>query len=125
MIPPLRGRTELRATLPTGSGRLAGTYFRATVDGSARQNRFYALDNTETATAGYALLGLGAGTTWANRAGRPIAQLFVQVDNLFNTTYQAHLNRLKYFEYYAASPTGRPGIYNPGRNVGMKLVVPF
>ncbi len=125
LIPPLRGRTELRATLPTGSGRLAGTYFRATVDGSARQNRFYALDNTETATAGYALLGLGAGATWANRAGRPIAQLFVQVDNLFNTAYQAHLNRLKYFEYYAASPTGRPGIYNPGRNVGMKLVVPF
>ncbi|HEX8326299.1 MAG TPA: TonB-dependent receptor [Hymenobacter sp.] len=125
LIPPLRGRSELRATLPTGSGRLSGTYFRATVDGSARQTRFYALDNTETATVGYALLGLGAGTTWSTRAGRPVAQLFVQVDNLFDTAYQAHLNRLKYFEYYAASPNGRSGIYNPGRNVSVKVVVPF
>ncbi|GAA3975663.1 TonB-dependent receptor [Hymenobacter antarcticus] len=125
LIPPLRARSELRATLPAGKGRLTDTYFRATVDGSARQNRFYALDNTETATAGYALLGLGAGTTFSSRAGRPVAQLFVQVDNVFDTAYQAHLNRLKYFEYYAASANGRSGIYNPGRNVGVKVVVPF
>ncbi|GAB2708249.1 TonB-dependent receptor [Hymenobacter frigidus] len=125
LIPPLRARSELRATLPAGKGRLTGTYFRATVDGSARQNRFYALDNTETVTAGYALLGLGAGTTFTSRAGRSVAQLFVQVDNVFDTAYQAHLNRLKYFEYYAAISNGRSGIYNPGRNVGVKVVVPF
>ncbi|ALW84610.1 energy transducer TonB [Hymenobacter sedentarius] len=125
LIPPLRGRSEARATLPATLGRLTGTYFRATVDGSARQTRFYALDNTETATPGYALLGLGAGTTWTSRVGRPVAQLFVQVDNVFDAAYQAHLNRLKYFEYYAAAPNGRAGIYNPGRNVGVKVVVPF
>jgi iron complex outermembrane receptor protein len=125
LIPPLRGRTELRATLPARTGRLTSTYFRVSADGSARQNRFYALDNTETATAGYALLGLGAGTTWTSRAGRSVAQLFVQVDNVFDTAYQAHLNRLKYFEYYAATPNGRSGIYNPGRNIGVKVVVPF
>ncbi|GAA4005170.1 hypothetical protein GCM10022408_16250 [Hymenobacter fastidiosus] len=125
LIPPLRGRSEVRVTLPAGPGRLTGTYFRATVDGSARQNRFYALDNTETATAGYALLGLGAGTTLTTRAGRPVAQLFVQVDNVFDTAYQAHLNRLKYFEYYAASSGGRAGIFNPGRNMSVKVVVPF
>jgi iron complex outermembrane receptor protein len=125
LIPPLRGRAEVRATLPARPGRLTGTYFRATADGNARQTRFYALDNTETATAGYALLGLGAGTTWATRAGRPLVQVVVQVDNVFDTAYQAHLNRLKYFEYYASSPNGRTGIYNPGRNVGVKLVVPF
>ena len=125
LIPPLRARTEARATLPAAEGRLTATYFRLTVDGSARQSRFYALDNTETATAGYALLGLGAGTTWTSRAGRPVAQVFVQVDNVFDTAYQAHLNRLKYFEYYAAGPGARSGIYNPGRNVGVKVVVPF
>jgi iron complex outermembrane receptor protein len=125
LIPPLRGRTELRATLPARAGRLTGTYFRASVDGSAPQNRFYAFDNTETATAGYALLGLGAGTTLTSRAGRPVAQLIVQVDNVLDAAYQAHLNRLKYFEYYAGSPTGRAGIYNPGRNVGVKVLVPF
>ncbi|WP_460503620.1 hypothetical protein, partial [Hymenobacter agri] len=69
--------------------------------------------------------GVGAGTTLGSRAGRPVAQLVLQVDNVFDTAYQAHLNRLKYFEYYAASPTGRTGIYNPGRNVAVKVVVPF
>ena len=54
-----------------------------------------------------------------------MAQLIVQVDNVFNTAYQAHLNRLKYLEYYAAALGGRAGIYNPGRNVGLKVVVPF
>lgn len=44
---------------------------------------------------------------------------------MLNTAYQAHLNRLKYFEYCTASPTGRLGICNPGRNVGLKVVVPF
>jgi iron complex outermembrane receptor protein len=71
------------------------------------------------------LLGAGVGTTLRTRAGREAVQLSVQVDNMLNTAYQAHLNRLKYFEYYAASPTGRLGIYNPGRNVGVKVVVPF
>ena len=56
---------------------------------------------------------------------REILQLFLQVDNVFDTVYQSHLNRLKYFEYYAASPTGRLGIYNPGRNLSVKVVVPF
>ncbi|MDO7854457.1 TonB-dependent receptor [Hymenobacter convexus] len=125
LIPPLRGRTELRATAPARAGRFTATYFRATADGSARQSRFYALDNTETATLGYALLGLGAGTTYTTRAGRTVAQLIVQVDNVLDTAYQAHLNRLKYFEYYASSPTGRTGIFNPGRNVGVKVLVPF
>ena len=125
LIPPPRGRSELRATLPARPGRLSGSYLRTTLEGSTRQTRFLALDNSETATAGYALLGLGAGTTWTTRAGRAVAQLIVQVDNVFDTAYQAHLNRLKYFEYYAAAPGGRAGIYNPGRNVGLKVVVPF
>ena len=54
-----------------------------------------------------------------------MAQLIVQVDNVFDTAYQAHLNRLKYFEYYAAAPGGCAGTYNPGRNAGLKVVVPF
>ena len=52
-------------------------------------------------------------------------QLVLQADNLFDVAYQAHLNRLKYFEYYAASPTGRLGVFSPGRNLSAKVVVPF
>ncbi|WP_460556172.1 TonB-dependent receptor [Hymenobacter daeguensis] len=125
LIPPPQARTELRLTAPARPGRLAETYFRIGLDCVARQHQFYAVDGAETATAGYVLLGLGAGTTFRTRAGRDAVQLFLQADNVFNTSYQAHLNRLKYFEYYAASPNGRSGIYNPGRNLGVKVVVPF
>ena len=104
---------------------MASPYLRIGLDGTVAQRRFYAVDGAETATPGYVLLGLGAGATLRTRAGREAMQVFVQVDNVLDTAYQAHLNRLKYFEYYAASPTGHMGIYNPGRNVGLKVVVPF
>ncbi|WP_375436790.1 TonB-dependent receptor [uncultured Hymenobacter sp.] len=125
-IPPLRTRSEVRLTSQSTWGPLTNAYLRAVLDYNAPQNRFYAVDNTETRTAGYALVGFGAGT---NLTGGPtkreILQMFVQLDNVFNTVYQSHLNRLKYFEYYAASPTGRQGIYNQGRNLSLKVIVPF
>ncbi|NML67145.1 TonB-dependent receptor [Hymenobacter sp. RP-2-7] len=126
LMPAPQARTELRLTAPPRPGqRLAASYLRLTLDATAAQTHPYAVDGAETPTAGYALLGLGAGTTYRTRAGREALQLFVQVDNLLNTAYQSHLSRLKYFEYYQASPTGRLGIFNPGRNLGVKLVVPF
>jgi len=126
LIPPLRTRTELRLTQQQPRGRFTNAYLRAVLDYNAPQNRFYALDDTETRTAGYALLGLGAGTGLLGGADkREVLQLFLQLDNAFNTVYQSHLNRLKYFEYYAATPNGRRGIYNQGRNFSLKVVVPF
>ena len=126
LIPAPQARTELRLTAPERAAScLTSSYLRFTVEGAARQNRFYAVDGAETATPGYVLCGAGAGTTLRTRAGREAVQLVVQADNLFNVAYQAHLNRLKYFEYYAASPSGRLGIYSPGRNLSVKVVVPF
>ncbi|AHJ99288.1 TonB-dependent receptor [Hymenobacter swuensis] len=126
LIPPLRTRTELRLTQQRARGRFTNAYLRAVLDYNAPQNRFYALDDTETRTAGYALLGLGAGTGLLGGADkREVLQLFLQLDNAFNTVYQSHLNRLKYFEYYATTPNGRRGIYNQGRNFSLKVVVPF
>ncbi|TGE09907.1 TonB-dependent receptor [Hymenobacter fodinae] len=126
LIPPLRTRSEVRLTREHPWGRLLHPYVRAVLDYNAPQNRFYAVDNTETRTAGYALLGLGAGTGLASGPEkREWLQFFLQLDNALNTTYQSHLNRLKYFEYYAASPTGRRGIYNQGRNLSLKITMVF
>ena len=126
LMPPPQARTELRGTAPARpASRLTGSYVRLVLDATAHQNQFYAVDGAETATAGYVLLGVGVGTALRTGAGREALQLAVQVDNLLDTAYQAHLSRLKYFEYYAASPSGRLGIYNPGRNASLKVVVPF
>ncbi|GAB3635628.1 TonB-dependent receptor [Hymenobacter arcticus] len=126
LIPAPQARTELRLTVPErAANHLTSSYVRFTLDGTTRQSRFYAVDGAETATPGYVLCGAGAGTTLRTRAGREAVQLVLQADNLFNVAYQSHLNRLKYFEYYAASPSGRLGIYSPGRNLSVKVVVPF
>ena len=125
-IPPLRTRSEVRLSRQRAWGPLTNTYMRAVLDYNAPQNRFYAVDNTETRTAGYALVGLGAGTSLTGGSDRcEVLQVFVQLDNVFDKVYQSHLNRLKYFEYYAASLNGRSGIYNQGRNLSVKVVVPF
>ncbi|WP_159476282.1 TonB-dependent receptor [Dyadobacter sp. 3J3] len=124
-IPPVHGRSEIRASLGKPIGNLTGTYFRAEIDYYGAQNKFYGVDNTETATAGYALFNIGCGTTINNQNKKPLFQLFLQIDNLFDTAYQSNLNRLKYFEYYAASPNGRSGIYNMGRNGSVKVIIPF
>jgi len=124
-MPPLRSRSELRATLAKPTNWLAQSYVHVGLEAVAAQNRFYAVDNTETATPGYALWSLGAGTTFVNKQEKPWLQIFLQVNNAFDKAYQSNLNRLRYFEYYTASPTGRLGIYNMGRNFNVKAVVPL
>jgi iron complex outermembrane receptor protein len=124
-IPPVHGRSEIRATISRETGVFSNIYFRAEIDYYGAKNKFYGVDNTETATAGYALFNAGCGTTISNRNKKPLFQLFFQIDNLLDIAYQSNLNRLKYFEYYAASPNGRSGIYNMGRNGSMKVIIPF
>ncbi|WP_238381840.1 TonB-dependent receptor [Mucilaginibacter pedocola] len=124
-IPPLHVRSQLAIKLPGNYGILSKVTFRAEADMYAAQNKFYSLNNTETATPGYTLINTGISTTVSRKGGKPLFDLFLQADNLFDVAYQSNLNRLKYFEYYNSSPNGRLGIYNIGRNLSFKVVVPF
>ena len=124
-IPPFHIRSELKVTLQQAYGVFSKIYFKAEADAYTTQNHFYALDDTETATPGYTLINFGAGTTIKRKSEKTLCELFFQIDNLFDTAYQSNLNRLKYFEYYTASPNGNLGIYNIGRNVSFKAVFPF
>ena len=96
-------------------------YIAAGMDYYLKQSHVYSLDDTETETPGYVLVNLSAGTdlTWKNRK---IAELCIVADNLLNEAYQSHLSRLKYAD--VNSVTGRQGVYNMGRNISIKLVVP-
>lgn len=118
LIPPLHARSEVKATINN-------FYIKAAADVYATQNHFYAADDTETATPGYSLFSIGTGITIKNKANNTLFDLSVMADNVFDKAYQSHLNRLKYFEYYQTSPTGRYGIYNMGRNISFRLTVPF
>ncbi|MFC3563672.1 TonB-dependent receptor [Pedobacter jamesrossensis] len=124
-IPPLQIRSEIKLTAQNTKGTFDKPYIKFDAAIFADQNKFYALDDTESFTAGYALFNAGLGSTLKSKAGKAILDVFIQCDNVFNTAYQSNLNRLKYFEYYNSSPNGRMGIYNMGRNLSFKIIAPF
>ena len=97
-------------------------YIAAGLDCYLRQTHIYSADNTETLTPGYALLTLSAGTD-IQLKGKKVAELYITADNLLNHAYQSHLSRLKYADENVV--TGRRGVYNMGRNITFKLVVPI
>ncbi|MGE8555320.1 MAG: TonB-dependent receptor [Chryseobacterium jejuense] len=86
----------------------------AEVEYSAAQNRYLGLNTTETATRDYTLVNVGASLE-LHYSENHSATLQLQVNNLFDRAYQSHLNRLKYLG----------DIYNMGRNISLKLIVPF
>lgn len=124
-IPPLQIRSELKATVQSSKGLLNKPYFKVDAVMFSDQNKFYALDQTESFTAGYTLFNAGMGASIKSKKDKILFDVFIQCDNIFNKAYQSNLNRLKYFEYYNASPNGRSGIYNMGRNLSFKVIVPI
>ena len=97
-------------------------YVAAGLDCYLKQTHIYSADDTETKTPGYALLSLSAGSDIQVK-GRKVAELYITADNLLDKAYQNHLSRLKYADVNAV--TGRRGIFNMGRNITFKIVVPL
>ncbi|HXC05425.1 MAG TPA: TonB-dependent receptor [Bacteroidia bacterium] len=124
-IPPLHTRSELLAELHKKSKHFMATYMKVGVEFYAAQNRVFSAYHTETPTPGYTLLSAGIGTTVTTAKGTTLFRISLQGTNLGDVAYQSHLSRLKYFEPYPGNTTGYSGIYNMGRNISVKLVIPF
>ncbi|MHB1921260.1 MAG: TonB-dependent receptor [Chitinophagaceae bacterium] len=124
-IPPFHSITELRADIKKVSGHLRNAFVKAQVEFFAPQNRVFLAYNTETPTPGYTLVNAGIGTDITNRTGHVLFNLSLFANNIFDIAYQDNMSRLKYFEQYPTDPRGHYGIYNMGRNVGIRVSVPF
>jgi len=124
-IPPLHTHSELRGNFTKGFGKLRNVYVSVGFDHYSAQDRFFAAYGTETYTAGYNLISAGLGANLVNAAGKPVIKLFVEGTNLGNVNYQSNMSRLKYFDNADPGPGVQPGIFNMGRNISFKLVVPF
>ena len=101
---------------------LNNLYIAAGLECYLKQTHIYSADDTETSTPAYALLSLSAGTDLQIN-GKKVAELYITADNLLNRAYQNHLSRLKYADENIV--TGRRGVYNMGRNITFKIVVPI
>lgn len=124
LMPPARYNGELRYNF-TNTTKLVDSFVKFELNCTAAQNRVFSYENTETPTAGYTLINVGAGTGFRNNKGKTIFNLYLLGNNIFNVAYQNSLSRLKYFEQYSASPNGKLGIFDMGRNISFKIVVPI
>ena len=68
-------------------------------------------------------MNAGLGGSIGNTKGKEFCKVFVVVDNLLDQAYQSHLSRLKYAPGNPA--TGRQGVFNMGRNMSLKVLVPM
>jgi iron complex outermembrane receptor protein len=122
MIPAPRLQTSLRFDARKIGSILGNAYLKLEIEKYFTQNQFYAAYGTETKTPGYTLVNVGAGFNFLIHS-RTLFSLYVSVENIADVAYQNHLSRLKYLtENYTA---GRKGVFNMGRNVSFRLVIPF
>jgi iron complex outermembrane recepter protein len=82
----------------------------------------YEYQASRQATQGYVLFNAGIGGDIQSR-GRTFCQIFVLANNLFDTPYMDYMSRFKY--YPVNYTTGRVGVFNMGRNISIKLLIPI
>ena len=121
-VPSPRLLSVLRANFNKKNKQFRNSYLKLELDNVSAQNRVFTAYNTETATPGYTLLNLGAGTDLVHD-GKTIFSISIGLNNLTDVAYQSHLSRLKYTDENAA--TGRMGVFNMGRNFSVKLNMPL
>lgn len=119
LIAPLNIKSDLSYEIKLKKRWLSAVTPNINLEYSARQDRYLGLSGTETSTPGYALVNLGASASIPYSASNNL-QLMLQANNLFDKAYQSHLSRLKYLEDHDGN-----GIYSMGRNIIVKLIVPF
>ncbi len=122
MIPPAKITSDLRADIKKAGKFFENMYFKIGIDEFFSQNKFYSAYGTETRTPGYLLVNFGMGTDFVSKKNM-ICSLYFSINNLTNAVYQSHLSRLKYSD--ENNVTGRAGVYNMGRNMSIKLLIPI
>ena len=117
--PPYKFRSEIRIGLPRECNVLKYAYFKISADHYFQQDK---IRYTETVTPGYTLINLGLGTDFYSNK-KQLCSLFIYCSNLGDVAYQSNMSRLKYGD--TNNVTGRVGVFNMGRNISVKLVVPI
>ena len=123
MMPAPKWTCDVRYEFPDfAKGHCRRSFLAFGTEYNFRQSKFYAVDETETATPSYAIFDLSAGMD-LHIFGHNCIELTLSCQNLFDKVYQPHLSRLKYVDTNALN--GRQGISAMGRNFCIKVSVPI
>ncbi|HLY70720.1 MAG TPA: TonB-dependent receptor [Puia sp.] len=137
-VPPTRITADLKFPVKSMGNKIKNAYLKiGMVDCFEQKNiyRQFAIYNglstaltpfeyraSTSATKGYVLFNAGAGGDVTSN-GKTICQVYLICNNLFNTAYIDYMSRFKYDPVNYT--TGRVGVFNMGRNVSVKILVPL
>ncbi len=120
--PPDKWQSKLKISAHKLNKAFQNSYVSFGIDHYFKQDKFYYQFGNETATPGYTLLNLGFGTD-IKTANKTICSIYLTANNLKDVSYQSNMSRLKYTDINHV--TGRTGVYNMGRNLSFKLIIPI
>jgi iron complex outermembrane receptor protein len=137
-VPPTRITADLKFPIKRIGNTVSNGYLKFGMLDCFQQNdiyRQYAIYNglstaltpyeyaaSTSATKGYVLFNAGAGGDIISK-GRRICSVYINCTNLFNTAYMDYMSRFKY--YPVNYTTGRVGVFNMGRNISFKILIPI
>ncbi len=119
--PPYKLRSELKFML-TKNEVFRNAYIKVGMDYYFQQDKIHYKYGDETVTPGYTLINAGIGSDIRSKK-RTICSLYIYASNIADEAYQSNMSRLKYGD--TNNTTGRIGVFNMGRNISFKLVIPF
>ncbi len=136
-VPPTKITTELKFNIKSVGKSLKNVYIKVGMIDVMQQSHVYlqsAVYNglmpttaeyiaSQSATKGYVLFSAGIGGNVINKEGKTVCKIYVVGNNLFNTAYMDYMNRFKYLPVNLS--TGRVGVFNMGRNISVKVIVPL
>jgi len=132
LTPAPRLTTKVKFKLQKANSHklIADSYIEIGQDKYWAQNNIYSELYTELPSQAYTLYNAGIGTNFVNpKTGRVICSFYINVTNLTNLAYVDHLSHSGYLLAYNATPAvvtqQSQGIYNMGRNIGIKLLFPI
>ena len=120
--PPYKFQSELKYVFSKVSNVFKNLYVKVGVDYYFEQNKIYYKFDNETVTPSYTLVNAGIGADVTSN-DKTFFSLYIYCSNLTNEVYQSNMSRLKYSD--PNYNTGRIGVYNMGRNVSFKLIIPI
>ena len=119
--PAPKWKSDIRVDIHNRLKNLKNLYFLVGIEHNFAQNNIYSAYKTETATPAYTLLNASIGTDVVVKK-HTLFSVYFNGSNLTDEVYQSHLSRLKYAPQNLI--TGRTGVFNMGRNVSIKVIIP-
>jgi iron complex outermembrane recepter protein len=120
--PPYKYHSELKFIMAKSGNLLKNAYIKFGVDYFFEQNHIFYKFGNETVTPEYTLFNVGVGSDICAKK-RTVCTFIMTINNVTDVAYQSSMSRLKYTD--PNNVTGRIGVFNMGRTVSFKLIIPI